>query len=991
VPHLLEILKGDKARPGGQSSNLVEALVRFAADKPDLMAAAISDVRPPDFETLAKALSSLGRSAPTALRKQLTHISSIPRHAAARGDAPEPDIIALIERCEGYLDGAGGFVQSAPLQDFASLVQSLAARGYRPLSVRPYAKVGDTSVAAAWKRDFRRFAMEFTDSAEKLLEFNRRHELAGMSIVDMASYPQSGFADQEPAWVGLWEEAAQAEGTASSSKRFYVDLPLIDHQRRDQEWSNTGFSIERFDVRIDSLGDARCSAIWRQTAVANPAAQLIVRYLRGFGDLAPGIAQTDCRFLWLDPRQPDRWAFCDQLAKSTDDAEGTASDQTALAKWMSVAKYLIAAGDFDKAAAILEANREKLTRVALFFEHWAQIHARSGNLEALRKDIASYARFTNTRKAGMLEYLRLRAAILAGEPLEEPLRLLQEVYEQAKDARQKADLQEVLVHAEAVMAAANPDDVALRLKAIQRLREYAQIPDEPLALVVFDCNFDGLRDSSEFAKVLVEFQLQQRYCVAHGHYPDEESRQLYGLSPAEHLRSSAALAQAGFLPNCVTVQVDSLTGNAQACSVWRRSVPSQNEEIRVAQRRANLAMALANFGELDSVHDFLQGAGEFDCRAYITGHAAELLSPEPFVQALRASPSGADLSRLLRLLGGYSKNRFSTDDQEYLTARVSALAANAPNAAVRSAASWCLTQWQITPPASDSPASQTSAPERNWFVNSVGQTMIVIPRGETFLMGSPQWEAGRDDSERRHWARIDRSFAIAATETTQGQFRNFLADERIKRFYASERRRPALTLDPQDARPEPVSWRDAARFCQWLSERENLPESEWCYPGILTATDSLVLPVDYLERTGYRLPREMEWEYAARAGNAQARHCGVANDVLGEYEWCMPLSGGRIHRVATLRPNDLGFFDMLGNAVEWCDDLQSQYRRPLESLVRTDSRGSSKFPKETDKCVIRGASAVNTAEKLRAANRSYQFLDYHTPTTGFRVARTVRP
>jgi len=269
--------------------------------------------------------------------------------------------------------------------------------------------------------------------------------------------------------------------------------------------------------------------------------------------------------------------------------------------------------------------------------------------------------------------------------------------------------------------------------------------------------------------------------------------------------------------------------------------------------------------------------------------------------------------------------------------------------------------------------------------------MIVVPPGQKFLMGSPQWEPGHEGSEWRHCARIDRSFAVSATEVTQGQFREFLADERIKRLYATERHTPTMALDANDERPEGVSWHDAARFCQWLSEREGMPENEWCYPSILTAADSLSLPANYLERIGYRLPREMEWEFMARAGSTDMRYCGANDDVLSGYEWFMPASAGHKHSVALLRPNDLGFFDTLGNAFEWCDDLQAPYRHPLNSFVRTDSRGNTKFPKETDKCVIRGAGVTYSADKLRAANRTYQFAEFHTATTGFRVARTIRP
>jgi formylglycine-generating enzyme required for sulfatase activity len=132
-------------------------------------------------------------------------------------------------------------------------------------------------------------------------------------------------------------------------------------------------------------------------------------------------------------------------------------------------------------------------------------------------------------------------------------------------------------------------------------------------------------------------------------------------------------------------------------------------------------------------------------------------------------------------------------------------------------------------------------------------------------------------------------------------------------------------------------------------------------------------------------------EYATRAGATTSWYYGETEALLPKYAWYVTNSEEKAWPVGTLKPNDLGLFDMLGNAVEWCDDLQAQYERPLDSLVRTDWRGNSNFPKESDKCVIRGARATSTPDKLRAANRSFEWIDYHAPTTGFRVARTVRP
>ena len=85
--------------------------------------------------------------------------------------------------------------------------------------------------------------------------------------------------------------------------------------------------------------------------------------------------------------------------------------------------------------------------------------------------------------------------------------------------------------------------------------------------------------------------------------------------------------------------------------------------------------------------------------------------------------------------------------------------------------------------------------------------------------------------------------------------------------------------------------------------------------------EGMSIPADVLERTGYRLPTEAEWEYACRAGAGTSRYYGHSPDLLKVYA-SVPKPTARITpgRAASLFPNDLGLFDMLGNMDEWCQE-----------------------------------------------------------------------
>jgi formylglycine-generating enzyme required for sulfatase activity len=153
-----------------------------------------------------------------------------------------------------------------------------------------------------------------------------------------------------------------------------------------------------------------------------------------------------------------------------------------------------------------------------------------------------------------------------------------------------------------------------------------------------------------------------------------------------------------------------------------------------------------------------------------------------------------------------------------------------------------------------------------------------------------------------------------------------------------------------------TSWFHAAANCNWLSQQEGLPSSEWCYeplvdpeamPALAASSVGLLagpfgslagsygllqgrtepqykegmrLARNYLQRRGYRLPTEAEMEYATRAGAATSRYFGETEDLLKKYAWYQENSSHRTWPVGSKKPNDLGLFDTYDNVFCWCQE-----------------------------------------------------------------------
>jgi len=307
-----------------------------------------------------------------------------------------------------------------------------------------------------------------------------------------------------------------------------------------------------------------------------------------------------------------------------------------------------------------------------------------------------------------------------------------------------------------------------------------------------------------------------------------------------------------------------------------------------------------------------------------------------------------------------------------------------PDPGIHGAARWALQQYEQANQLNQLDAemrSSTKARDRQWYVNSRGDTMVVVPGPVYFTMGSNDSTA-QHKYQPVHIARVRRSFSIADREVTVAQFQRFVQDN-----FETDRPFETLPATSAHAPRAHVSWYDAAAYCNWLSRADGIPRDQWCYlPNAegKYAAGMRVAP-GFRDRAGYRLPTETEWEFACRAGTTTMRSFGTPDTYLDQYVVYRNNSSGHPGAVGMLKPNDLGLFDMLGNVAEWCQDTYD---------MSADNRVDGRETAPTDIIaggslrVVRGGSFADPARDIRCAARAGAAPDRRQATIGFRVARS---
>ncbi len=237
---------------------------------------------------------------------------------------------------------------------------------------------------------------------------------------------------------------------------------------------------------------------------------------------------------------------------------------------------------------------------------------------------------------------------------------------------------------------------------------------------------------------------------------------------------------------------------------------------------------------------------------------------------------------------------------------------------------------------------------------TTGMVFVYVPVG-CFQMGSPESEQGRNDDEKLHEVCVD-GFWMGKYEVTQAQWMKIMGSN------PSKFKGDTLPVEnvPYEKKDSPG---DVKRFIEKLNSRSGKK---------------------------YRLPTEVQWEYAARAGTSTARHWGddmscdkamygngLWDSSCTDYVSKKNLKPNSTAPVGSYPANKFGLHDMLGNVWEWCADWYGEYEPNTKENPVGPSSGSDR--------VIRGGSWYYSPLIVRAANRAGFTPDYRDSDLGFRL------
>lgn len=185
-----------------------------------------------------------------------------------------------------------------------------------------------------------------------------------------------------------------------------------------------------------------------------------------------------------------------------------------------------------------------------------------------------------------------------------------------------------------------------------------------------------------------------------------------------------------------------------------------------------------------------------------------------------------------------------------------------------------------------------------------------------------------------------------------------------------------------------VTWAQAKAFCNWRTKQFNTYQEMLKISGVMD----------------YRLPTEVEWEYAARGGHQMTLYPwgsyytrNQEGSFIANFK---PLRGNYVadnrhnattHKVGNYMPNSYGLYDMSGNVAEWTSNAYDESAYEIMSDFSPDYQYNAKTEDQPalKRKVIRGGSWKDIAWYIQVSTRSFEYQDTAKSYIGFRCVRST--